>query len=146
MNEKAWMVIKEIVLLAGLGIMSVEDIRKKGIKRLWLIGLGIVGLIFTVADAEVLCVSFLLRFVPGVVFVLLAWETREQIGMGDALLILVMGWYLNAIELVDVCLLAFFIAGLVALVLLVVIKKSKKFELPMVPFIFAGYVVMLCLV
>ncbi|MCI7531338.1 MAG: hypothetical protein MSA59_00465 [Lachnobacterium sp.] len=146
MNEKAWMVIKEIVLLAGLGIMSVEDIRKKGIKRLWLIGLGIVGLIFTIADAEVLCVSFLLRFVPGVVFVLLAWATREQIGMGDALLILVMGWYLNAIELVDVCLLAFFIAGLVALVLLVVIKKSKKFELPMVPFIFAGYVVMLCLV
>lgn len=126
--------------------MSVEDIRKKGIKRLWLIGLGIVGLIFTIADAEVLCVSFLLRFVPGVVFVLLAWATREQIGMGDALLILVMGWYLNAIELVDVCLLAFFIAGLVALVLLVVIKKSKKFELPMVPFIFAGYVVMLCLV
>ncbi|MCI6791084.1 MAG: hypothetical protein MR589_08420 [Lachnobacterium sp.] len=146
MNEKAWMVIKEIVLLAGLGIMSVEDIRKKGIKRLWLIGLGIVGLIFTIADAEVLCVSFLLRFVPGVVFVLLAWATREQIGMGDALLILVMGWYLNAIELVDVCLLAFFIAGLVALVLLVVIKKTKKFELPMVPFIFAGYVVMLCLV
>ena len=146
MNEKAWMVIKEIVLLAGLGIMSVEDIRKKGIKRLWLIGLGIVGLIFTIADAEVLCVSFLLRFVPGVVFVLLAWATREQIGMGDALLILVMGWYLNAIELVDVCLLAFFIAGLVALVLLVVIKKSKKFELPMVPFIFAGYVVMSCLV
>lgn len=146
MNEKAWMVIKEIVLLAGLGIMSVEDIRKKGIKRLWLIGLGIVGLIFTIADAEVLCVSFLLRFVPGVVFVLLAWATREQIGMGDALLILVMGWYLNAIELVDACLLAFFIAGLVALVLLVVIKKSKKFELPMVPFIFAGYVVMLCLV
>ena len=146
MNEKAWRVIKEIVLLAGLGIMSVEDIRKKGIKRLWLIGLGIVGLIFTIADAEVLCVSFLLRFVPGVVFVLLAWATREQIGMGDALLILVMGWYLNAIELVDVCLLAFFIAGLVALVLLVVIKKSKKFELPMVPFIFAGYVVMLCLV
>ena len=140
------MVIKEIVLLAGLGIMSVEDNRKKGIKRLWLIGLGIVGLIFTIADAEVLCVSFLLRFVPGVVFVLLAWATREQIGMGDALLILVMGWYLNAIELVDVCLLAFFIAGLVALVLLVVIKKSKKFELPMVPFIFAGYVVMLCLV
>lgn len=140
------MVIKEIVLLAGLGIMSVEDIRKKGIKRLWLIGLGIVGLIFTIADAEVLCVSFLLRFVPGVVFVLLAWATREQIGMGDALLILVMGWYLNAIELVDVCLLAFFIAGLVALVLLAVIKKSKKFELPMVPFIFAGYVVMLCLV
>ena len=140
------MVIKEIVLLAGLGIMSVEDIRKKGIKRLWLIGLGIVGLIFTIADAEVLCVSFLLRFVPGVVIVLLAWATREQIGMGDALLILVMGWYLNAIELVDVCLLAFFIAGLVALVLLVVIKKSKKFELPMVPFIFAGYVVMLCLV
>ena len=146
MNDLAWMVIKEIVLLAGLGIMSVEDIRKKGIKRLWLIGLGIVGLIFTIADAEVLCVSFLLRFVPGVVFVLLAWATREQIGMGDALLILVMGWYLNAIELVDVCLLAFFIAGLVALVLLVVIKKSKKFELPMVPFIFAGYVVMLCLV
>lgn len=146
MNEKAWMVIKEIVLLAGLGIMSVEDIRKKGIKRLWLIGLGIVGLIFMIADAEVLCVSFLLRFVPGVVFVLLAWATREQIGMGDALLILVMGWYLNSIELVDVCLLAFFIAGLVALVLLVVIRKSKKFELPMVPFIFAGYVVMLCLV
>ena len=33
-----------------------------------------------------------------------------------------------------------------ALVCMVVIKKSKKFELPMVPFIFAGYVVRLCLV
>ena len=146
MNENLWMIIKEIVLLAGLGIMSVEDIRKKGIKRMWLIGLGIAGVIVTIAGAEALCVSYLLRFVPGVVFVLLAWATREQIGLGDALLILVMGWYLNAIELIDVCLLAFFIAGLVALVLLIVMRKSKKFELPMIPFIFAGYILRLCLV
>ena len=140
------MVIKEIVLLAGLGIMSVEDIRKKGIKRLWLIGLGIVGLIFTIADDHVLSVSYQPRFFPVYLLLQIARATREQIRIRDALRILVMGWYLNAIELVDVCLLAFFIAGLVALVLLVVIKKSKKFELPMVPFIFAGYVVMLCLV
>lgn len=135
--------LRRFFLMIGLGIMSVEDIRRKQIRRIWLIGLGIVGIVLTIAGGEVLGMTYVTRFIPGVICLLLAWVTGEQLGRGDAILILVMGCYLNAVTLMNVCMIAFVVAGVMALALLVVAKKSKKFALPLVPFLFFGYVLTL---
>ena len=109
-----WMIIKEIVLVVGLTIMSIEDIRRKEIRRIWLI-----------------------------VCFLVAWVTGEQIGFGDAFLIFIIGLYCNVTELINVCMFALILVGIVSLFLMTVAKKSKKYELPFIPFVFLGRMVWL---
>lgn len=143
MNTQTGMFIKEITLLSGLCVMSVEDIRRKEIRRIWLILLGAAGVLWMIVGGEIPELDDLARFIPGILCLLVAGVTREQLGRGDAVLILIMGCYLSAGALMSVCMIAFAIAGTTALVLLVVAKKSKKYTLPMIPFLLAGYV-MLC--
>lgn len=134
--------MKEILLISGLCIMSVEDIRKKEIRRVWLLVLGVAGVLLMVVGGGLRGVADLAGFIPGMLCLLVAWMTKEQLGWGDAILILVMGCYLDAIALMNVCMIAFAIAGFAALVLIVVVKKSKKYELPLVPFLLTGYVLL----
>ena len=107
-----WMIIKEIVLVVGLTIMSIEDIRRKEIRRIWLIGLGMAGIVIAIVA-------------------------------GDAFLIFIMGLYCNVTELINVCMFALILAGIVSLFLMTVAKKSKKYELPFIPFVFLGRMVWL---
>lgn len=134
--------MKELLLISGLCIMSVEDIRKKEIRRVWLLVLGVAGVLLMVVGGGLRGVADLAGFIPGMLCLLVAWMTKEQLGWGDAILILVMGCYLDAIALMNVCMIAFAIAGFAALVLIVVVKKSKKYELPLVPFLLTGYVLL----
>ena len=142
MSTQMSMLIKEILLISGLCIMSVEDIRRKEIRRVWLLVLGAAGVLLMVAGGGLRGIADLARFIPGMLCLFVAWMTKEQLGWGDAILILVMGCYLDATALMNVCMIAFAIAGLAALVLLVVVKKSKKYELPLVPFLLTGYVLL----
>ena len=100
---EVWMTIKEIVLVVGLSIMSIEDIRRKEIRRIWLTGLGLVGIVIAIAAGDIDGAQYLFRLVPGIVCFLVAWVTGEQIGFGDAFLIFIMGLYCNVTELINVC-------------------------------------------
>lgn len=144
MLEGKWMFIREVVLLIILGLMSMEDLRKRQIRRGWLLALGMIGGGIAFAGKEIESLTYFIRFVPGIACVFIAWLTREQLGFGDAFLFLAMGWYLAVTELVDLCLIVFSIAGVVALILLVVGKKSKTFELPLIPVVFVSRFFMLC--
>ena len=144
MLEGKWMFIREVVLLIILGLMSMEDLRKRQIRRGWLLSLGMIGGGIAFAGKEIESLTYFIRFVPGIACVFIAWLTREQLGFGDAFLFLAMGWYLAVTELVDLCLIVFSIAGVVALILLVVGKKSKTFELPLIPVVFVSRFFMLC--
>ncbi len=138
-----WMIIKEIVLVVGLTIMSIEDIRRREIRRIWLIGLGMVGIVIAIVAGDIDGAQYLFRLVPGIVCFLVAWVTGEQIGFGDAFLIFIMGLYCNVTELINVCMFALILVGIVSLFLMTVAKKSKKYELPFIPFVFLGRMVWL---
>lgn len=138
-----WMIIKEIVLVVGLTIMSIEDIRRKEIRRIWLIGLGMAGIVIAIVAGDIDGTQYLFRLVPGIVCFLVAWVTGEQIGFGDAFLIFIMGLYCNVTELINVCMFALILVGIVSVFLMTVAKKSKKYELPFIPFVFLGRMVWL---
>ena len=102
------------------------------------------GIVFAIASGDIDNLWYVMRLIPGLICVLLAWMTREQIGFGDAFLIFIMGLYCNVAELVNVCLITFSLAGMVSLVLLAVAKKSKKYEMPLIPFMFLSRIIWLC--
>lgn len=146
MNQTMWMYVRAVTILALLGIMSVEDLVRKKIRGIWLLAAAVAGVGFMIGLREFSDLSYLFRFIPGAVFGLLAWMTREQIGYGDAILILLLGLYLDLVSLVNVCLIAFAAAGVVSLILLVLAKKNKHFELPLIPFFLGSYLMLLCMI
>ena len=132
-------VYKMWVIAGGfMAVCSVIDIRKKEIP------LPLIGFF---AAAALACSAvlgaggwkaFLLSLIPGSCLLLLGLCTRESIGYGDGLLVLVLGIILG----LEKCLMTVG-AGLAAssayaLVLLVLRKANGRSRLPFVPFLTAG--------
>ena len=78
----------------------------------------------------------------GLLLYILSRLTKEGIGMGDVQLIAVMGWLLGMVRTLSALLPAMLLCSIVAVVLLVVKKKSKSDTIPMGPFLFFGYIAM----
>jgi len=78
---------------------------------------------------------------PGGIFLLISLLTREKIGSGDGLVLLALGCGFAIEEVVGIVGMALFFAAIVAIVLLVVKKASRKTEIPFVPFLFLGFLV-----
>jgi leader peptidase (prepilin peptidase)/N-methyltransferase len=136
--------VQTVVVLTGLFVNSISDLKKKEImiKVTLLYGVfGVVSKIITGFDGK----DFLLAMVPGIICMALAFATREQIGYGDAWILLATGCCICSADLFGVCMLAFAGIGLVALFLYVVLHKKGTFELPFVPFVFAGTICVRCI-
>lgn len=141
MGADQWSLIAKIIVLCCLIVMSIEDIRYKEIHSIWLLILGIVGIAYMLCFGENASLLVVLQFLPGTVCLFLAWVTKEQIGYGDAMILLFLGCYLKVEILLNICMIALTFAGLVSLCLLVTFKKSRKFEIPLIPFVLAAFVI-----
>ena len=84
--------------------------------------------------------SLLLAVLPGLMTLLFARISNETMGYGDGFVLILMGTYLPWEAVVAVGLLAFGIAGMVALVLLVAFHKNRNYQIPFVPFLTIGYI------
>lgn len=84
--------------------------------------------------------TMLLGLIPGLILLIISKATREALGMGDALLMLVLGLYLGLQEAIDVLMLGLFCAAVWAGVLLIVKRKKRGYEFPFVPFLLLGYI------
>ena len=130
---------KSIITVICLGGLSVEDIRRKEISGWSLLITAGIGLVLLAVDGCWREWQTLYRFVPGLVWLLLGWMTRESIGYGDGLVLLCMGGFMGISQLVRMWFAAITMAGLVAIFLLVVRHMQRKAELPFVPFLLMGY-------
>lgn len=134
--------MQSVILFAGLAVVAVEDIHRKEISSFPLIIMGFAGILLSIAAGEWKEWYVIFHFLPGILILIIAWLTKETIGYGDGLVILCLGCFLTAGEILDVCMAAITLAGVVALVMLLVMRKSKKAQLPFVPFLFAGCVIL----
>jgi leader peptidase (prepilin peptidase)/N-methyltransferase len=82
----------------------------------------------------------LLGLLPGIFLLFLSKATRESIGMGDGVMMLVLGIYLGVRKVLDLFFLSLFLSSIWAGFLLLVKKKRRDWEFPFVPFLFLGYV------
>ncbi len=123
-----------------LGIQSFWDVKDREILvRLSLLG-ALIGIIVDLLVKRSL-LSVMFAILPGVTLLVLSRITREAIGYGDGILILVMGFFYRVNDVLSIILLAFVLAGLVGLFLLVILRKKGKYEIPFVPFLFVAWMV-----
>lgn len=137
------LMVRTIVLGIGLLGLGMEDLWKKEVHGLAVLLLGIAGAVLSFLGGDWVDWRVIVRFLPGALTLFLACFTGESIGYGDGWVLLCLGCFLPIVEILNLCMAAITVAGLFALFLLTVRKKGRKTPIPFVPFLSAGYVVLL---
>lgn len=131
--------IKNIVFAIGLGILGGEDLRTKNISMI-IVGIwAVIGIIIQMLNGDLICINRLVAMIPGVFLYFFAKISGEKVGFGDAWTIIVMGIYMDIGDVLIVGVFSITISGIVALLLIVIWKKKRDYEIPFIPFLFAGY-------
>ena len=144
-------IIMGIICMIYLGYNAYVDIKFKEIPVNIALITSVVGVVLTflatiisgIMSVEMIfsvVKTLIISLIPGVVLYLVSKITNQIIGYGDAMVVGVIGLYLGAKNVVNIMLIAFFIAGLIALYEIVIMKKNKRYEMPFVPFLFVSYV------
>lgn len=135
-----------VYILVLLVVCSVYDWKYCGLP-LWLIlagGVGsLVGIIYTLLCGEKSVPDVILALLPGGATLLLAYASREQIGYGDGLLLLMIGGYAGVGDTMKILMVA--LAGTfgVSVLLLMCKKATGSSRIPFVPFLTIGSVLVM---
>ena len=129
------MYVGSIVAVLLTGINSIQDIRKKEIFFFVTMAAGIIGIIYSLTGGTRLS-ALIMAFIPALILVMLSILTKDQIGMGDAIIVFAIGCWCDIYYVAFVLLVAFVFVSAVGIVLF--IKGMRNTEIPFVPFIFAG--------
>ena len=79
-----------------------------------------------------------ISLLPGAVMAVISWLCRQQLGMGDALVVMTSAVMTDLGTVLGMLMAGFGCAGAYALFLLLVKKKGRKESFPLVPFLLAG--------
>ena len=88
----------------------------------------------TVSTGEIIA-----GILAGAFFLLISKLTKESFGYGDSILIVIMGAFLGFWSLMSVLFMAFFMAGLFSVIMLLKTKFHKKSKFPFITFLMAAY-------
>ncbi len=132
------MVIKMNICVAGLlAVNAAEDVRIQRIILFPTAACALEGALMHTGSGRPVF-DLLLRLVPGALFLALAVLVPEKLGTGDGLALLAAGIQLPFFETIRMTAAAVLFASAAAAVLR--ISGRKNTELPFMPFLLAGYV------
>ena len=130
--------MKELIFGIWIGIQGCIDYKYKEIP-LWLSLLGGgIGVIFCIYEGRE-WTNILLACVPGILALVFSFFTQEVMGYGDGIVFVVMGIFMSVSQILSIGMIAFILAGVVALALLVVFRKRGNYQIPFIPFLAVAY-------
>lgn len=158
--------ILKIILLIYLAAAAVRDIRSRQVALRPALTMALLGAVLMTAptlctgspDADSLygmsladtagsifqmLLSCLTGTLPGVFLLIAGWSTKQQVGYGDGIVLLVIGIYLGFSASLSILLTALLLIAPVSLFYIVCRRAGRKKQLPFVPFLFAGYLLWL---
>lgn len=132
-------------LIIGTTLLScgVQDILKKKV-YLWILAAG--GLFTAVCILFCGDISILSRLggaAVGACVILLSFITGGKIGLGDGILLCITGLGLGFWGNMELFCLALTLAAGLSIILLALRKADRKMSIPFIPFMFAGYLIMI---
>lgn len=133
--------IEKIVMAFFLGIESIHDIRQHKVRMISVFVFAGIGLGMNIVGKEISLRDMAAGVGVGLLCLLVAKFTHEEIGCGDGWVLCTTGIYLGGRENLVLFFAAAVFAAVYAVVLIVVCKKERKTEIPFVPFLFAAHMV-----
>lgn len=135
--------VTSAALLIFMAVAAYQDWKEKQINVCIFLVAAFVGIVLRVGVQEESVWSMLEGVAVGIVILLLAWLTGGSVGAGDGLMFMVSGIFLEFWENINLLMTSFTIAGVVALFMIAVKKKGRKYRLPFVPFMLVAYLLQL---
>lgn len=125
--------------MAFLTGLSVEDMRFRKVSGELLVMMAVLGIGYQLYEKNGSWISVLCGVGIGVGFLVISYVTKEALGYGDSILIGVLGVFVGAIELIEILMTTWIAVAVIAMILLMFKRFSRKTALPFVPFLTLGY-------
>ena len=139
--EKAGVkMFQNIVTVTALGICSYVDLRYRKVEKRVAGVYAAAVFAGRLAEGGAGITALFTGLVPGILFLFLSFVTRQGIGYGDSILILILGASVGIETELEILLLVFAFSGIWAVVLLFRKRGNVRQEFPFVPFLLAGTV------
>ena len=118
---------------------SFLDIRKREISIPVTLLFGLAGVVYSVRTGRTMT-DYLIPLGIGILILGGSVLTRGQVGMGDGWLLLALGCMLRMECYIQMACIGMLLAAAYSGVLMLVFRKNRKTEIPLVPFLLLGYV------
>ena len=133
--------IQVMIMGIYLFILAIDDMLNKSVR----VGLLIAGLIpvaisFIPGGSEIQIWQRAAGLIPGLLLIVAAGLTREKIGYGDGIILLITGIAIGIGALCKLLMISFFLLPVYSIAMLARGRLNKKSRIPFLPFVFAGYV------
>jgi leader peptidase (prepilin peptidase)/N-methyltransferase len=136
------MLVKTLVLLF-LALCAYYDLKSWAVPVRLVAVFGFVSVALCLALGGFASGEFLLRLMPGAVFLLLAFLTREAVGYGDGLVLLPVCLLLEMKAVMIFVMLALLMCAAVSLPVMIKKKGNRQTRLPFMPFLLASWEVII---
>lgn len=131
--------MKELCTVVFLAMSSWLDIRRREISLLLTVVYAGCGIIYSILQGRKIQ-DVLIPAGIGILFLAAGLISRGAIGAGDCWILLALGALLDTETYIRMLCIGFFLAAFWSGILLVIRRKSRKTEIPLVPFLLAGYI------
>lgn len=131
--------LREVFPAILLMYSSWTDIRRREISGRALMIFGVVGLLFTYIGIQLEGFLFCTGILLGLFLMVLSVLTQGELGMGDGLLVLVIGLFLGGEKTLAVLLTGMLLAALFSMTMLVARGFMRRHPFPFVPFLLGGF-------
>ncbi|MCB6544478.1 prepilin peptidase [Blautia glucerasea] len=118
---------------------SFLDIRKREISIPVTLLFGLAGVVYSVRTGRTMT-DYLIPLDIGILILGGSVLTRGQVGMGDGWMLLALGCMLRMECYIQMACIGMLLAAAYSGVLMLVFRKNRKTEIPLVPFLLLGYV------
>lgn len=131
--------INQFLFFVYLIVLSVMDIRRKEVHIYALLA----GMIFVILRLIFGNIGILPMLITGVTigsfFLFISKVSSESFGYGDSILITIMGLFLELWEALNILLLAFGLAAVYSMIILILRKYERRYAFPFIPFLAIAY-------
>ena len=118
---------------------SLLDIRKREISIPVTLMFGLARVAYSIKTGRTMT-DYLIPAAIGIFILACSNLTRGQVGMGDGWLLMALGCMMRMESYIQMACIGMLLAAACSGVLLLVFRKSRKTEIPLVPFLLLGYV------
>ena len=131
-------ILQTLMIVVYMGISTYFDFRWKRIPW-WIQGTGVIFLcIYSTMQGGAPGTELLLSVVPGIVLLGLSFVTKESIGYGDGVTMMIVGGMIGLRNCVWVICISLVMISVVGIVLMIIKRASGKTRIPYIPFMFAA--------
>lgn len=132
--------IIKLVITCILGLLAVVDFKKKQISNVFLLIVSAIVIVNYVIFRPITIINLIGGVAVGIVLLGISYVTRQKIGVGDGLLVMILGAYLGFEVIGFVLLYALTLSAIWSGLLLRIKKVNRHYTIAFIPFIFVGYV------